>query len=282
MYIVVYRSPPLHWLASHYCDVIMATIASQITSLMIVYSTVYSDADQRKHQSSASLAFVRGIHRGPVNSPPKGPVTRKMFPFDDVIMFYVYLTKISDASRENQHRNLYIWPTFTWAAEWTGNWTPNISSKYVYFRSINSPDCFFKSLLRLRTTKISNFRISGPLWGEPRVANLFPSQMESNAENVSTSWSIHGFTTVYLPKHDQSLNSSPPSAAYMRQWIGSTLVQIMACRLFAPGHYLNQCWLIVNWTTRNIFQWSWNRNSILFIQENAIENVVCPNGGHFV
>ena len=70
----------------HYGDVIMSMIASQITSLTIDYSTVYSDADQRKHQSSASLAFVRGIHRGPVNSPHKWPVTRKMFPFDDVIM----------------------------------------------------------------------------------------------------------------------------------------------------------------------------------------------------
>ena len=47
---------------------------------------VYSDADQRKHQSSASLAFVRGIHRGPVNSQRKWPVTRKMLPFDDVII----------------------------------------------------------------------------------------------------------------------------------------------------------------------------------------------------
>ena len=47
----------------HYCDVIMGTMASQITSLTIVYSTVYSDADQRKHQSAASLAFMRGIHR---------------------------------------------------------------------------------------------------------------------------------------------------------------------------------------------------------------------------
>ena len=64
----------------------MGAIASQITSLTIVYSKVYSDADQRKHQSCASLAFVRGIHRGPVNSPHKWPVTRKMFPFDDVIM----------------------------------------------------------------------------------------------------------------------------------------------------------------------------------------------------
>ena len=70
----------------HYGDVIMDAIASKITSLTIVYSIVYSDADQRKHQSSATLAFVRGIHRRPVNSPHKWPVTRKIFPFDDVIM----------------------------------------------------------------------------------------------------------------------------------------------------------------------------------------------------
>ena len=50
----------------------MGAIASQITSLMIVYSTVYSGADQRKHQSSASLAFVQGIQRSLVNSHTKG------------------------------------------------------------------------------------------------------------------------------------------------------------------------------------------------------------------
>ena len=71
----------------HYNDVIMGAIASLITSLAIVYSAVYSDADQRKHQSSASLAFVWGIHRGQVNSPHKWPLTRKLFPFDDVIMW---------------------------------------------------------------------------------------------------------------------------------------------------------------------------------------------------
>ena len=70
----------------HYDDVIMGVMASQITSLTIVYSTVYSGADQSTHQSSASLAFVWGIHRGPVNSPHKWPATRIMFPFDDVIM----------------------------------------------------------------------------------------------------------------------------------------------------------------------------------------------------
>ena len=70
----------------YYNDVIMGAIASQVTCLTIVFSTVYVDTDQRKHQSSASLAFVWGIHRGPVNSLHKWPVTRKMFPFDDVIM----------------------------------------------------------------------------------------------------------------------------------------------------------------------------------------------------
>ena len=64
----------------------MGAIASQITSLTVVYSAIYSVADQSQHQSSASLAFVWGIHRGPVNSPHKWPVTRKTFPFDDVII----------------------------------------------------------------------------------------------------------------------------------------------------------------------------------------------------
>ena len=70
----------------HCLDIIISTMASQITSLTILNSTVYSGADQRKHQSFASLAFVRGIHRWPVNSPHEGPVTREMLPFDDVIM----------------------------------------------------------------------------------------------------------------------------------------------------------------------------------------------------
>ena len=68
----------------------MGAMASQITSLNIVHSTAYSGGDQRKHQSSASLAFVRGIHRWPVNSPHKWPVTRKIFLFDDVIMPCAY------------------------------------------------------------------------------------------------------------------------------------------------------------------------------------------------
>ena len=64
--------PKNFFILDHYSDIIMGAIVSQITSLTHVYSAVYADADQRKHQSSASLAFVRGIHRGPVNSLHKG------------------------------------------------------------------------------------------------------------------------------------------------------------------------------------------------------------------
>ena len=72
--------------SSHYSGVTMSATASQITSLTIVYSKAHSGTDQRKYQSYASLAFVRGIQRWPVNSPHKGSVTRKIFLFDDVIM----------------------------------------------------------------------------------------------------------------------------------------------------------------------------------------------------
>ena len=78
----------------HYSDVIMSAMASQTTGVSILYTTVCSGVDQRKHQSSVSLAFVMGIHRSPANSPHKGPVTRKMLPFDDVIMLIANLPTV--------------------------------------------------------------------------------------------------------------------------------------------------------------------------------------------
>ena len=67
-----------------YSDIMMSVMASQITSVSIFYQPFCSDADQRKHQSYTSLAFVRGIHQWPVDSHNKGPVMQKMFPFDEV------------------------------------------------------------------------------------------------------------------------------------------------------------------------------------------------------
>ena len=67
----------------------MGEMVSLITGVSVVYSTVYSGADQMKHhQSSALLAFVRGIHQWPVNSPHKVPVTRKMFPVSFDLALY--------------------------------------------------------------------------------------------------------------------------------------------------------------------------------------------------
>ena len=70
-------------------------------------------------------------------------------------------------------------------------------------------------------------------------------------------------------------NSSPPSAAYMPQWITSALVQIMDCHLFGTKHYLNQCCVIVNWTLRNKPLWNFNQNTNFFIHENTSENIIC-------
>ena len=94
--------------AWHYNDVIMGAIASQITSLTIVFSTVYLDTDQRNYQSSASLAFAWGIHRRSVNSPHKWPVTRKMFPFDDVI---TGMHVLSYHAYEKKYPNTHVWYT---------------------------------------------------------------------------------------------------------------------------------------------------------------------------
>ena len=98
--------------AYHYSDVIMNAMTSQITGVSIVCSSVCSGADQREHQSSASLAFVRGVHRQSVDSPHKGPVTRKMFPYDDVIIKYTCTL-------------LYEIPDYADAAKWS------VATKYL-------------------------------------------------------------------------------------------------------------------------------------------------------
>ena len=102
----------------------MGAMASQTTSLTIVYSTVYSDEDQGKHQSSASLAFVREIHRWPVNSSHKGPVTRKMFPFDDVIMVFKLHFKF-------RHNLLRVHICILWVCSWDRSEITIITSDHV-------------------------------------------------------------------------------------------------------------------------------------------------------
>ena len=91
----------------------MGAMTFQIISVSSVYSSVCSSVDQRKHQSSAPLAFVRRIHQWPVNSPHKGPVTRKMFPFDDVIMKWQCCSCLKNSNGRTlkglEYRNLTSW-----------------------------------------------------------------------------------------------------------------------------------------------------------------------------
>ena len=122
----------------------MRAIASQITSLTIVYSTVYSGADQRKHQSSVSLAFVQGIHRGPVNSPHKVPVTRKILPFDDVFIMVSNLSSLA-APRVCCYNNLQY-------GQWWQSWhheNSRLSVQWIIdlYKSVRK--CYHKCKLML-------------------------------------------------------------------------------------------------------------------------------------
>ena len=112
----------------HYSDIIVSVVASQITSISIVYSTICSGADQRKRQSYKLLAFVRGIHWWVVNSPHKGPVTRKMFPFDDLIMDHqVCVLYIIGPAHEGL--TYFIW---TWEQIWKHIMLPLLPMVWIF------------------------------------------------------------------------------------------------------------------------------------------------------
>ena len=133
-----------------YDDVIMRGMASQITSLPIVYLTVYSGTDQIKHQSFASLAFVQGIHQWPVvNSPHRWPVTRKKFPFVAVSMTYVKYS----AGQEHTFRDILF-----------------LKSLKEYFISRNCHAIFFTPLAHCE--------------GNLPVNTWIPSHGASDAENI--------------------------------------------------------------------------------------------------
>ena len=155
----------------------MGAMASQITSLTIVYLTVFSGAHQRKHQSSASLAFVRGIHRWPVNSPHKWPVTRKMFPLDDVIMTHISI-------KQYIHAGL-IW----FALIWYHGIHSVIFSRPVYSSALYAHEVFVawkRHQMETFSAQLALCEENSPVTGE------FASQRASNADFVvSLTWLLN-------------------------------------------------------------------------------------------
>ena len=143
-------------------------MASQITSPTIVYSTVYSGTDQRKHQSSASLTFVRWIHRWPVNSPHKGSVTRKMFQYVTSSCAWVFVHTCI----------LYI--------------AVCMLSKLCSVSNAN--DVIINATTMSWYGKI--FAFIGSSWGNQPVTNGFPSQM---ACNVMLWYSLHTLLNKVSP-----------------------------------------------------------------------------------
>ena len=78
------------------------------------------------------------------------------------------------------------------------------------------------------------------------------------------------------PPPTTTTTTTTTSASHMRQRIESVFVQIMAFFAYsAPSHYLNQCWIIVNWTLMDTLQWNFNQDTKMFRRENASENIVC-------
>ena len=170
----------------------MTTMASQITSLTIVYSIVYSQI--KENIKAPVTGLCAGNSPGPVNSPHKGPVTRKMFPFDDVIMrglckkigyFYVFIWNVWIFGRGNLcESGLVSNLLFVNSLRWRHNDHAGVSNHQPH-------GCLLNRLFRRKSRKTSKLRVTGLCVGNSPGTGEFPAQRASYAENVSIRWRHH-------------------------------------------------------------------------------------------
>ena len=218
----------------------MGEIASQITSFMIVYSTVYAGANQRKHQSPAPLAFVWGTHRGLVISPYKWPVTVKMFQYDDVItcsalvitalytlsyyigpcysgtplyvstyVMWTSFTRLGIFNLMNDHHKMkYYVHVCRLYQDWLNlartPWdNPRMDNSVVIMDISNHQphDCLLNSLFRRKSKETPKLHVTGLCEGNSLVTGEFPAQRASNAENVSFDDIIMDWNTLLTLMH---------------------------------------------------------------------------------
>ena len=171
----------------------MGVMASQITSPSIVCSAVCSGADQRQHQSSATLAFVKRIHRWPVNSPHKGPVTPKMFSFNDVVTKHMLQMDNLENICMPWHWSQPVYGEIVPGYELGKHHNQVFRMDFDYEDGQNGRDgvsdhqplnCLLSCLFRRRSKTTSKLRDTCLCEGNSPVTGEFPSQRASNAENV--------------------------------------------------------------------------------------------------
>ena len=120
-----------------------------------------------------------------------------------------------------------------------------------------------------------------------RYRGIWKLMKDSTGDIIIISHYMNYFTASLQRPNDRQttftglFNSLKPSDAYMRHWNKHHWFKKWLVAWTAPRHYLNQCWNIVNWTLRNKFQWNFNRNSNICIEENTFENVVCEMSAIF-
>ena len=182
--------------------------------------------------------------------------------------------------------------------QWRHNGHNSISNHQLH-------DCLLNRLFRRRSKETSKHRVTGLCAGNSPGTGEFPAQMASNAENASIWWHHHvglpNWTSLFryfsdhllnmtfsFDRHCHSLATAAPNE-YEHDQINLTHLPLVPhiCVIelgqhwfrwwlvaySVPSHYLNQCWVIVNWTLRNKLQWNFNSNTKLNIHENAFENV---------
>ena len=189
----------------------MREIASQSTGVSMICSNVCSGADQRKHQSSASLVFLRRIHRWPVNSPHKSPITRKMLPFDDVIelIWFFWMGEMSQSVGNRRDKSIHAETdcsnvhelytstkstfqhklSFSIPLPWLHNELDGVSNRQCL-------ECLINRLFMRRSKKTSKPRVTGLWEGNSAVTGELHAQRARKTENVFIWWRHHVFMTV--------------------------------------------------------------------------------------
>ena len=199
----------------HYNDIIMSVMVSQITGLTIACATVYSGVDQRKHQSSALLAFVRGIDRWPVNTLHKGPVPQKIIPFDDVIM-----TKFTLKC----DRKIMYWNGKDWIIQY---------DMITFLPTPKNTDRWLQALIAYQYNQLIAFLCVGK-W-QPNIHYIYNTFFSACGV-----WGVCGGVWGVL-------NYSWPTSSYAwGNWAKFDLNNIAEWLVkWTLGHYLKQCWCII-------------------------------------